>query len=129
MLHQTESSVMMNKDTKLVSAPQVSLQPEVDHAFKTDVLLILSVKSVMMPEELLSVSNVLLQPTDFWPCLNSDADALKVSMKKLELADPAHQDVLNAQMPQFAKDAPSQPPTTTTEHALAHKATSSLLSH
>lgn len=39
------------------------------------------------------------------------------------------QDVPSAQMPQLVRDVPSQPPTTTTELALAHKVTSSLLSH
>ena len=128
MPHKTELLVMTNKDTKLASVLQVSLQTEVDHAFKTDVQLTLSVKFVITPEELLSVFNVLPHLTDFWQCLNSDANVLRVSLSKVESADHAHQVVLSAQMPQFVKDALSQRLTTTTELVPVLKATSLLLS-
>lgn len=65
MPHKTELLVMTNKDTKLVSVLPVSLQLEVDHAFKMDVQLILSVKFVITPEELLSVFNVFPHLIDF----------------------------------------------------------------
>jgi hypothetical protein len=128
MPHKTELLVMTNKGTKLVSVLQVFLQPEEDHAFKTDVQLILSVKFVITPEELLSVFNVLPHLTDFWQCLNSDVNVLRVSLSRAEFADHAHQVVLSAQMPQFVKDALSQPLTIITELVPVLKATSSLLS-
>lgn len=97
--------------------------------FKTDVLLILSVKIVMMPEELKSVFNVLLQPTEFLLFHNMLVFARKVSMTIKESANHVHQAVLSAQMPQFVKDALSQLPIIPTELAHVLKAISSLLNH
>lgn len=129
MLHKTESSVMMKWAMLLVSAPQVSAPLETDHASKTVALLILTVKFVTTQEELPSVFNALLPPTEFCNSLNTNASAGKVSSMTRVFANPALQDVPNAQMPQLARDVQFQPPTTTTELAPAHKATSSLLSH
>ena len=129
MLRKTESSVMMKWVTQLASAPQDSLQPETDLAFKTDALLILTVKFATMLEESQFVSNVSPPPTEFCNSHNINASAGKVSMMMPVSANPALQDVPSAQMPQFAKDAPSQLLTTTTDHVPALKATSSLLNH
>jgi hypothetical protein len=129
MLHKTESSVMTKWDTQLVSVPQDSLLQRTDLAFKTVALLILTVKFATMLEESLFVFNVSPQPTESCNCHNTNVSARKVSMTMLVSASHALQDVPSAQTPQFAKDAPFQPPTTTTDHAPALKATSSLLSH
>jgi hypothetical protein len=94
-----------------------------------DVLLILSVKIVMMPEELKSVFNVLLQPTEFLLSLNMLVSVKKVTMMIRESAKHAHQVVLNAPMPQFVKDVLSQLPTIPTELAHVLKAISLLLNH
>lgn len=93
------------------------------------VLLIHFVKIVMKPEELKSVFNVLLQPTEFSLFLNMLAFARKVSMMIREFADHVLQVVPNVQTPQFVKDVPFQPPTTPTELAHVLKAISLLLSH
>ena len=97
--------------------------------FKTDVLLILFVKIVMMQEELKYVFNVLLQLTEFLPFLNMLVFARKVSMMTRESASHVHQVVLSAQMPQFVKDVLSQLPTTQTEPVHVLKAISSPLNH
>lgn len=129
MPHKTESSVMTKWATPLASVPQVSPQLRMDHASRMVALLILTVKFVMMPEELLFASNVSLQPTEFCNSHNTSVSARKVSSMTKVFADHVLQDVPSAQMPQLVKDVPFQPPTTTTEHVLAHKATSSPLSH
>lgn len=97
--------------------------------FKTDVLLIHSVKIVMMPEELKSVFNVLPQPTEFLLFHNMLVFARKVSMTIKESASHVHQAVLSAQMPQFVKDALSQLPIIPMELAHVLKAISSLSNH
>ena len=129
ILPKTESSVMMKWVTQPASAPQDSLQPETDLAFKTDALLIHTAKFATMLEESQFVSNVSPPPTESCNSHNINASAEKVSLTMLVSANPALQDAPSAQMPQFAKDAPSQPPTTTTDHVPALKATSSLLNH
>lgn len=97
--------------------------------FKTDVLPILTVKIVMMPEDLKYVFNVLPQPTEFLPSHNTHVFVRKDIMMTREFVNHVHQVVLNVQMPHHVKDVPSQLPTTTTEHAHAHKAIFSLLNH
>lgn len=97
--------------------------------FKTVVLLILSVKIVMMPEELKFVFNALPQPTEFSPFLNMPVFVRKVSMMIREFVDHVHQDVQNVQTPLFVKDVPSQPLTTPTELVHVLKVISSLLNH
>lgn len=120
----------MRPAIKLASVLQDLALSRMAHASRMVVLLILIVKFAMTPEELPSVSNVLVQPTDFWLFLNTSVNVMKVSLTNQESASHAHQVVLNVLTPPFANDALSQPlPTSTAELVLALKATSSPLSH
>lgn len=93
------------------------------------VLLIHFVKIVMKPEELKSVFNVFLQPTEFSLSHNMLAFVRKVSMMIRESADHVLKVVPNVQTLQFVKDVPFQPLTTPTELVHVLKAISSLLNH
>ena len=95
--------------------------------FKMDVLLILSVKIVMMPEELRSVFNVLPQPTDIWLFLNMLVFAGTVSSIKEESASHAHQDVPLVPVPPNVLNVLLLPTPPTTELVHALKVISSLL--
>ncbi len=97
--------------------------------FKTDVLLILIVKIVMMPEELKYVSNVSPQQTESLPFHNTHVFVKKVSMTKKESVNHVPQVVLSVQTPHHVKDVLFQPPTIIMELVHAHKAISSLLNH
>lgn len=120
---------MMKWVMQLVSVPQVSPQLEMDHAFKMVALLILTVKFVMMQEELPFVFNVSLLPTESYNSHNINVSAGKVSSMTEAFADHVLQDVPSAQMLQLVKDVLFQQPTTTMELVPALKATSLLLSH
>ena len=93
------------------------------------VLPILIVNNVMMQEELRSVFNALLQAIEFLLFHNINAYAKKVFMMIMEFVNHVAQAALNALMPLFVKDVPSQPLTTPTELAHVLKAISSLLNH
>lgn len=97
--------------------------------FKMVVLLTPTVKTVIKPEELKSVFNVLPLPSESSPSHNTLVFASKVTTMTRESASHALQVVLNAPMPLHVKDVQFQPLTTTTALVHALKATSLLLSH
>lgn len=95
--------------------------------FRTDVLPTLTVKTVMMLEELRCVFSASLQPTEFWLFPNTHACANKVSMRPVEYARLVQLVVPNVQTPQSAKDVQFQPLTAATDNVCAPKVISSPL--